>query len=65
MGNRLGHTSCYRGKKVFIRLRNGESFEDRFLERTCKHVILYGRGKIRKSDIDSFSILKKQPKRTA
>lgn len=56
MGRLLGHTSCYRGKRVRVKLRSGEVFLDRFKERTDKHVIFYGAGKIRKADIETFGI---------
>lgn len=46
-------------------MKDGRVFEDRFFERTGKHVILYTNGRIKKSDIQSFSILKANLQKTA
>lgn len=62
MGRLLGHTSCYRGKKVRVKLRSGEVFLDRFKDRTDRCVIFFGAGKIKKSDIETFGIYRANEK---
>jgi hypothetical protein len=50
------HTSCQRGKRVKLGLRNGESICGRFVERTGKFIVL-DVGRYRGSEISSFSII--------
>lgn len=64
MGRRCSpHTSTIRGKRVRVKLRSGEVFIDRFLERTKSYVFFEKRGKITKGDIISFSNYIVQPQR--
>ena len=64
MGRRCSpHTSTIRGKKVRVKLRSGEVFIDKFLERTKSYVFFEGRGKVMKGDIVSFSNYIVQPPR--
>lgn len=52
---KLCHTGAHRGKKVFIILKDGTQFIDRFIDRDDRHVYVQERGRIKKSDIKSFS----------
>ena len=64
MGRLLGHTSCYHGKKVRVKLTSGEIFLDRFKERTDRYVIFFTAGKIKKSDIETFGIYRQNENAT-
>lgn len=50
------HTGTYRGKKVYVRLKSGESFIDAFHDRTQKWVYFRNKGKVRRSEIKAFAI---------
>lgn len=49
------HTATYRGKRVYIKLVDGTTFFDRFMDRTDRWVVLKEHGKILMSDIKAFS----------
>ena len=50
------HTATYKGKTVFVILRNGERFEDRFVERTRSKIVIFEkRGRIPAGEIRSMS----------
>ena len=51
------HTSAPKGKRVHVRLRDGEVIEGKFVERTGKFVVL-DQCRIRARDIDQFYIIK-------
>lgn len=55
---RTPHTSVYKGKRVEVVLRNGVTYIKRFIERTNKYIVLEDIGKIAKSNIKSFKIIK-------
>jgi len=59
---RMPHTSTFKGKTVFIRLKNGDSFEDKFKDKKQKFVILEKAGKVPIIEIKSFSIRKLKAK---
>jgi len=59
---RTPHTSTFKGKTVFIRLKNGDQFEDKFKDKKQKFVILEKAGKIPIIEIKSFSIRKLKAK---
>lgn len=52
------HTACYPGKRVRVVLIDGTKFIDRFQERTPKWVFFKERGRVRRSTIKAFSIIK-------
>ena len=52
------HTHFNKGKRVFVRLRDGTVFMDRFVERESRFVRLEARGRIRTRDIDVMGIAK-------
>lgn len=54
----MPHTACYRGKRVRVKLRDGEVFVDKFHDRTDKFVIFQSGRKVSKGDIVSFSFFK-------
>lgn len=52
------HTSCARGRRVRVKLRNGLVFVDKFHDRTKSYVFFQNRGRVSKADIVSFSFYK-------
>jgi len=52
------HTACFPGKIVWVKLRNGEVFYDKFVSRQGgrNFVVLEKRGRLRIEDIRSFSM---------
>jgi len=55
------HTVTARGRLVRVTLKTGETFVDRFLERTAKKVILFASGRrVAAGEIRSFSDRKPQ-----
>lgn len=50
------HTHFRQGQKVFVHLRSGESFRDRFHEHRSNHVVLQERGKVFTKSIRAISI---------
>ena len=52
------HTSTYKGKRVRIKLKDGEVFVDKFTDKKGRFVYFEKRGKIPVKDIKSFSINK-------
>jgi len=53
------HTSTYKGKRVFIRLKSGVAFIGKFLDKKASYVFLDNRT-VPIKDIKSFSIFKNQ-----
>ena len=53
---RTPHTSFRRGKAVHVVLRDGTTFDDKFVERTGKFVILENYGRLKAGNISSMSI---------
>ena len=50
------HTKTSRGKIVRVELRNGDLFEDRYIEQTPGHVLIFEkRGRIRAGQIKAMS----------
>lgn len=50
------HTITRRGKTVRVALKNGEVFEDKFIERTAKKVLIFESGRrVKAGDVKSFS----------
>lgn len=50
------HTVTGRGKMVRVTLRTGETFEDRFIERTRNKWIVFGSGRrVHVGEVKSFS----------
>lgn len=50
------HTRTQRGKTVRVQLRSGEVFEDKFIERTKKKILIFESGRrVRCGDVKSFS----------
>jgi hypothetical protein len=50
------HTSTYKGKRVFVRLKAGGQFVDKFLDTKSKYIIFEKFGKVSKREIASFTI---------
>lgn len=51
---RTPHTSTYKGKTVFIILRDGRQITDKFLDKKAGVVILEKTGRLAVSEIRSF-----------
>lgn len=50
------HTQTRRGKMVRVELRTGEVFEDRFLERTRKKILIFASGRrVHVGEVKAFS----------
>lgn len=54
------HTSTHRGKRVYVRLKNGERFVDKFMGRNGKFVVFASRTEV-SGDIKAFSIYREKP----
>lgn len=50
------HTSFRQGQKVFVKLRSGEQFTDKFQERKGRYIHLQERGKIENERLASVTI---------
>ena len=59
MRKKTPHSSCRRGKRVLVILRDGTEIIDKFVERTGKFVILENH-KFTVDEIRSFAIYKHQ-----
>lgn len=56
--HRTPHTATRRNKRVKVVLVTGETFIDRFWDRTPKWVFFKERGKVRRGDIKAFTVYK-------
>ncbi len=54
------HSSTYKGKRVRIKLKNGDVFVDKFVDSKGRYIFFEEHGKIAKKDIANFSINKWQ-----
>ncbi len=52
------HSSTYKGKRVRIKLKDGNVFVDKFLDSKGRYVIFEERGRVAKKDIKNFTIYK-------
>jgi len=52
------HTTFTRGTHVFVILRDGSSFDDNYVDRNARYVILREKGEVKISDIRSMSFYK-------
>lgn len=59
MGGMSAHTSFRQGQPVFVQLKSGEQFTDKFQERRSTHIVLRKRGKIAMTDLRAVSIARK------
>lgn len=53
------HTSFQQGQHVFVQLKSGVSFSDKFVERRSLFVRLAARGKVMNRDLRAISIDRK------
>lgn len=54
------HTACRRGEEVIVKLRNGETIIDIFVERKGNGVIiLKNHGRVSKGQMRSFAVVRK------
>lgn len=54
------HTSTYKWKRVFVVLKTGDKFVDRFMEKKSGYVFFEEKGKIAKSAIKTMTIFRHQ-----
>jgi hypothetical protein len=54
------HTSTYKGKRVYVVLKTGEKFVDKFVDKKSGYVVLAEKGKIRKASIKTMTIFRNQ-----
>ena len=54
------HSGTYKGKRVRIKLKNGDVFIDKFVDSKSGYCFFEERGKVAKKDISNFSIHKWQ-----
>ena len=54
------HSSTYKGKRVYIVLKNGEKFVDKFVDKKSGYVFTEQKGKIRKADIKTMTIYRQK-----
>jgi hypothetical protein len=59
---RTPHTCTFKGKTVFVKLKNGDQFEDKFKDKKQKFVFFERVGKVPIIEIRSFSIRKLKSK---
>lgn len=52
------HTSTFKGKRVYVALKNGDKFVDKFLDKKSNYVLLDEKGKVNKSDIKTMTIFR-------
>lgn len=55
---RTPHTSCPRGKRVRVVLKDGTEFVDKFMEHTAGHLVIFAAHQVRQGDIKIFTILR-------
>jgi len=53
---RATHTNFTPGKRVYVKLKSGQQFVDRFVEKRARAVFLEQRGKVLNADITSMTI---------
>ena len=53
---RATHTTFAVGKRVYVKLKSGEQFIDRFLKKSARAVFLEQHGKVLNADISSVTI---------
>ncbi len=58
---RTPHTACFRGKRVLVKMKGGESFVARFADRKSKKVFFLDHEPVTRGEIKAFIILKQQP----
>ncbi|MFA5880236.1 MAG: hypothetical protein WC860_08745 [Candidatus Margulisiibacteriota bacterium] len=54
------HSSTYKGKRVYIVLKDGASFVDKFVDTKSGYVYTQEKGKLRKADIRTMTIYRNQ-----
>ena len=52
------HSSTYKGKRVRIKMKDGTSFVDKFMDNKSGVIHFEERGKVLKKDIKNFTIYK-------
>jgi hypothetical protein len=57
---RTPHTSCRKGKRVIVTLRDGSRHIDKFVERIGKGVVLENLGLIKVKQLRAFTIYRGQ-----
>ncbi|MBT5954599.1 hypothetical protein HOG98_07745 [bacterium] len=55
------HTSTYKGKRVYVLLKDGTRIVDKFKDKKSGYVVLEEHGKIQKSKIKTMTIYRNTP----
>ena len=56
------HSSAYKNKRVYVVLKNGTSFVDKFKDSKSGYIFLEETGKHRKTTIRTMTIFRHQPR---
>ncbi len=56
---RTPHTACFKGKRVLIKMKSGESFIARFADRKSRKVFFLDHEPVTRGDIKAFIMIKK------
>lgn len=54
------HSSTYKGKRVYIVFKNGNTLVDKFQDSKSNYIMTKEHGKIKKSDIRTMTIFRHQ-----
>ena len=60
---RTPHSACRKGKRVKVVLRDGTALIDHFEDRTDRWIVLRKHGRVMKSDLRAFIVLKAETER--
>ena len=55
------HSSTYKNKKVYVVLKNGDCFVDKFIDNKSGYIFLEKTGKHKKTTIRTMTIFRHQP----
>jgi hypothetical protein len=55
---RTPHSSTYKGKRVYVILRDGTEFVDKFIDKKGRFVYFETHGRVRTSELRVFTIYK-------
>ncbi|MAH81107.1 MAG: hypothetical protein CMP39_05475 [Rickettsiales bacterium] len=56
------HSSTYKNKKVYVVLKDGTSFVDKFIDKKSGYIFLEKTGKHAKNKVRTMTIFRHQPK---
>lgn len=56
------HTSTYKGKRVFVKLKNGDSFVAKFKDSKSGRIMFFDHDDVKTRDMASFNIFRHDTK---